>query len=151
MSALLVRTSIAQAPPTLVTVAGVIDTATVAGLRRHLLSVPACSTVLDLSGVELLSAAGLTELIDLRDRLTRADARLAVAAAPRLVRRVLAITGLDDTMVLADTVDDAVHLVTTPIPPRRRPRPFSATRPCGCIAATSQGRDHLGLPSCRTA
>jgi anti-anti-sigma factor len=116
MSALLIRTSIAQAPPTLVTIAGDIDTATVAGLRRHLLSVPACSTALDLSGVELLSAAGLTELVDLRDRLTRADARLALAAAPRLVRRVLAITGLDDTMMLADTVDDAVHLLTTPDP-----------------------------------
>ena len=117
MSALLIRASIAQAPPTLVTVAGDIDTATVAGLRRHLLSLPACSTVLDLSGVQLLSAAGLTELVDLRDRLTRADARLALAAAPRLVRRVLAITGLDDTMMLADTLHDAVQLVATPIPP----------------------------------
>jgi anti-anti-sigma factor len=152
MSALLIRASIAQAPPTLVTVAGDIDTATVAGLRRHLLSVPACSTVLDLSGVQLLSAAGLTELVDLRDRLTHADARLALAAAPRLVRRILAITGLDDTMLLADTVDDAVHLVTTPIPPRPRPQSFSAARPAGCTAATtSHGREHLGLPSCRTA
>jgi anti-anti-sigma factor len=122
MSALLIRASIAQAPPTLVTIAGDIDTATVAGLRRHLLSVPACSTVLDLSGVELLSAAGLTELVDLRDRLTRADARLALAA-PRLVRRVLAITKLDDTMLLADTLHDAVQLVTTQIP--RRPRALS--------------------------
>jgi anti-anti-sigma factor len=118
MSALLVRTSIPQPPPTLVTVAGDIDIASAPSLRRHLLSIPDSSTVLDLSGVQLLSAAGLTELIDLRDRLTRADARLALAAAPRLVRRVLAITGLDDTMMLADTVDDAVHLVTTPIPPR---------------------------------
>jgi len=128
MSALLVRTSSPQAPPTLITVAGHIDTATVAGLRRHLLSVPDSSTVLDLSGVQLLSAAGVTV-----DQLARADARLAVAAAPRLVRRVLAIAGLADTMLLADTVDDAVHLVTTPIPPRPRPRPrsFSAARSCG--------------------
>jgi len=117
MSALLIRTAIPQAPPTLVTVAGDIDIASAPSLRRHLLSVPECSTVLDLSGVQLLSAAGLTELVDLRDRLTRADARLALAAAPRLVRRVLTITGLDDTMLLADTVDDAVHLVTAPIPP----------------------------------
>ena len=132
MSALLIRTSIAQAPPTLVTIAGDIDTATVAGLRRHLLSVPACSTVLDLSGVQLLSAAGLTELVDLRDRLTHADARLALAAAPRLVRRILAITGLDDTMILADTLHDAVQLVTTPIPDRPRPLSLvSETRSCG--------------------
>jgi anti-sigma B factor antagonist len=131
MSALLVRTSIPQAPPTLVTVAGDIDIASAPSLRSHLLSVPDSSTVLDLSGVQLLSAAGLTELIALRDRLTRADARLALAAAPRLVRRVLAITGLDDTMMLADMVDDAVHLVTTPIPQRPRPRSFSAARSCG--------------------
>jgi anti-anti-sigma factor len=131
MSALLVRASIAQAPPTLVTVAGEIDIASVPALRRHLLSLPDCSTILELSGVELLSAAGLTELVDLRDRLTRADARLALAAAPRLVRRVLVIAGLADTMMLADTLDDAVQLVTTPIPQRPRPRLFSAARSCG--------------------
>jgi anti-anti-sigma factor len=131
MSALLARTSIPQAPPTLVTIAGDIDIAAAPALRRHLLSVPDSSTVLDLSGVQLLSAAGLTELVDLRDRLTRADARLALAAAPRLVRRVLVITGLDDTMMLSDTVDDAVHLVTTPIPQRRPLSLVSATRSCG--------------------
>jgi anti-sigma B factor antagonist len=134
MSALLVRTFIPQAAPTLVIVAGDIDIdiATAPALRRHLLSLPACSTILDLSGVQLLSAAGLTELVDLHDRLTHADARLVLAAAPPLVRRVLAITGLDDTMTLADTLDDAIHLMTTPIP--QRPRPLSlasATRSCG--------------------
>jgi anti-anti-sigma regulatory factor len=64
--------------------------------------------------VRLLSAAGLTELVNLRDRLTRADARLALAAASQLVRRVVTITGLDGTMTLADTVDDAVHLLNNP-------------------------------------
>jgi anti-anti-sigma factor len=96
MPALLVRTSVAQAPPTLVAVAGEIDSATVPALRRHLLPLPDRSTVLELSGVQLLSAAGLTELIDLHTRLTRAAARLALAAAPSPVRRALAITGLDD-------------------------------------------------------
>ena len=81
--------------------------------------------------MQLLSAAGLTELVDLHNRLTRADARLALAAAPRLVRRVLAITGLDDTMMLADTLDDAIHLMTTPIPQRRPLSLVSATRSRG--------------------
>ena len=130
MSALLVRTFSPQAPPRLITVAGDIDIATAPALRRHLLSVPDSSTVLDLSGVQRLSAAGLAEVVDLRDRLTRADARLALAAAPRLVRRVLVITGLDDTMMLADTVNDAVHLLTTPIPPCPRPRSLAAARSC---------------------
>jgi anti-sigma B factor antagonist len=86
-----------------------IDIASAPSLRRHLLSLPDCSTVLELSGVGLLSAAGLTELVDLRDRLTRADARLALAGAPPSVRRVLTITGLDDTMLLADSLHDAVR------------------------------------------
>ncbi len=150
MSALLVRTSIPQTPPTLVTVAGEIDVATAPSLRRRLLSVPDSSTVLDLSGVQLLSAAGVTELVDFRDRLTRADARLALAAAPRLVRRVLEIAGLDDTMLLADTVDDAARLVTTPIRQRPGPRSFSAAY-AGYAAATSHGREHHGVPGCRTA
>ncbi len=118
MSALLVRTSSALAPPTVVTVTGEIDIATAPALRRHLLSLPGCGTVLDLSGVPLLCAAGLTELVDLHDRLTRVDARLALAAAPRPVRRVLVITGLDNTMTLTDTLPDAVNLVAAPVPRR---------------------------------
>ena len=122
MSALLVRTSSAPAPPTVVTVAGEIDIATAPALRSHLLSLPGCSTVLDLSGVPLLCAAGLTELVDLHDRLARVDARLALAAAPPPVRRVLAITGLDNMVTLTATLQDAVHLVAAPIRRRTWPR-----------------------------
>jgi anti-sigma B factor antagonist len=130
MSALLVRTWSAQAPPTVVTVGGEIDIATAPALRRHLLSLPDCSTIVDLSEVQLLSAAGLTELVNLRDRLARADARLALAGAPRPLRRVLTVTGLDHTVALADTLDEAAILLATPIP--QRPRPLvSTTRPCG--------------------
>ncbi len=135
MSALLVRTSSAPAPPMVVTVTGEIDIATAPALRRHLLSLPDCSTILDLSGVSLLCAAGLTELVDLHTRLTRVDARLALAAAPPPVRRVLVITGLDNTLTLTDTLDDAVTLVTTPIrrrsPASRRPGDRGACTPVG--------------------
>lgn len=126
MSALLVRTSPAQVSPTLVTIAGELDIASVPALRRHLHALPDRSTVLELSGVRLLSAAGVTEVVDLRDRLARAGARLALAAAPPRVRRILAITGLDDTIVLADTVDDAIQLMTAASPPRS-PLPASTT------------------------
>jgi anti-anti-sigma factor len=124
MSALLVQTSIPQAPPTVITLAGEIDIETVPALRRHLLSVPDCNTILEFSGVRLLSAAGLTELVDLRDRLTRGGARLALAGASPSVRRVLTITGVDDTMILADTLHDAIQLMTTPMPRRPRPLPL---------------------------
>jgi anti-anti-sigma factor len=131
MPALLVRTFVPEVPPTLVVVAGDVDLATVRVLRWYLRSVPDRATVLDLSGVPLLSAAGLTALLDLRDRLARADARLAIAAAPRLVRRVLAITELDDALMLAETVDDAVRELTTPSAAARPgPRSSTAARFC---------------------
>ncbi len=121
MSPLLVRTLPTGVPLTLVAVVGEIDIASVPALRRHLLALPDTSTILELSGVDLLSAAGLTEVVDLRDRLAGVDASLAVTAARPLVRQVLAITGLDDSIMLTDTVDDAVHLMTTASPHRRRP------------------------------
>jgi anti-anti-sigma factor len=132
VSTLLVRTSLAPTPPTLVTIAGEIDIASVPALRHHLRAVPACHTVLELSGLRLLSAAGVTELVDLRERLTRADATLAIAAAPPVVRRVLAITRFDGTIVVTDTIDDAVRLVTVQ-GSRRRPslRGASSARACG--------------------
>ena len=135
MPALLIQTSPTQTPPTLVTIAGEIDIASAPALRRHLLSLPEFDTVLELSWVKLLSGAALTELVDLRDRLAQADARLALAATSPSARRVLAITGLDDTMLLADTLDEAVHLVATAMPQRPRTRPrlslVSPTRSCG--------------------
>ncbi len=118
---MLVRTLPTGVPLTPVAVVGEIDIASVPALRRHLLALPDTSTILELSGVDLLSAAGLTEVVDLRDRLAGVDASLAVAAARPLVRQVLAITGLDDSIMLTDTVDDAVHLMTTGSPHRRRP------------------------------
>jgi anti-anti-sigma factor len=117
--ALLVRTARAPTPPTVVTIAGEIDIASVPALRRHLHGVPACHTVLELSGVQLLSAAGVTELVDLCERLTRADAALAVAAAPPAVRRVLAITGLATTIIVTDTVEDAIGLIAVERSQRR--------------------------------
>jgi anti-anti-sigma factor len=119
VSALLVRASRAPAPPTVVTIAGEIDIASAPALHRHLRAVPTCHTVLEMSGVQLLSAAGVSELVDLRERLTRADAALAVAAAPPVVRRVLAITRFDTTVTVTDTIDDAIGLVAVDRSQRR--------------------------------
>ena len=116
MSALLVHLSLAQAPPTVLRIAGEIDMASAPVLRHHLLALPDDSTVVELSGVGLLSAAGVTELIDLRDRLARAGVPLALAAARPLVRQVLELIGIADTVILADTVTDAIHLMATPTP-----------------------------------
>ena len=111
MSPLVLHIAPGQAPPTLVTVAGEIDIGSVPTLRRHLRTLSNDSTVVDMSGVRLLSATGVTELAALRDRLAHVDKSLALAAARPLVRRILAITGLADTVLLTDTVDAATHLI----------------------------------------
>lgn len=112
MSVLLVQVFPAQASPTLVTVAGEIDSASAPRLRRRLLALPDGGTIVELSGVRLMSAAGLTELVGLRDRLARAGAPLALAGARPPVRRVLTITGIAGTVVVTGTVDEATRLIT---------------------------------------
>ena len=107
---------------TVLAVAGEIDVATAPQLRDHLDTVPGRHTVLDLSDVSLLSAAGLAALLDLQDRLHRADARLALAALSPAARRVLIAAGLDTTLAAAPSVTHAVALITTgtltlPAPP----------------------------------
>ena len=69
-------------------------------------------------------------MVDLRDRLSRGRRPPRDRAAPRHVRKVLAITGLDDTVILADTVDDATHLITNTWPRQPALRAASATWPC---------------------
>jgi STAS domain len=58
---------------TLVTISGEVDIATVAELREHLRAIPDRHTVVEMSGVALLSAAGLTVLLELQDRLARPE------------------------------------------------------------------------------
>jgi anti-anti-sigma regulatory factor len=63
---------------TLVTIAGEVDIATCPELRGHLETLPYRSTVVQMSEVELLFAAGLTVLLDLRGRFARAGARVVL-------------------------------------------------------------------------
>jgi anti-anti-sigma factor len=98
---------------TLVTISGEVDIATVGELREHLLAIPDRHTVLEMSGVALLSAAGLTVLLELQDRLARVGARVVLAAGSACVRRVLTVTGLDVQLALKPTVENAVTVATS--------------------------------------
>jgi anti-anti-sigma factor len=127
--ALLIRTVRTDASSTVVAAAGDIDLASAPQLHRHLLVLPDRDTVLDMSGVSLLAAAGLTALLDTQDRLTRAGARLVLAAPSPPVRRALAITGLDTRLATAPTVEAGTKLIT-PAGQRRAPlHRSSACRP----------------------
>ena len=80
---------IVQTPAaTLVTVFGEADLATVAHFRECLSTVPDRDTVMDMSGVTLLSAVGLRVVLDLQNRLAAAGARLGLAAPAPPVPRV---------------------------------------------------------------
>ena len=120
VSELLVRVSGTDSAPTVIAVSGDIDMVSAPQLRGHLLALPDRSTVVELSGVRLLAAPGLTELVCLRNRLVRVHASLAIAAARPLARRILQATAIADTVILADTVEEAVGLLTTRSQPRRR-------------------------------
>jgi anti-sigma B factor antagonist len=112
---------------TLVTIAGEVDIVTVPELRGHLLALPERSTVVEMSEVGLLSAAGLTVLLDLQDRLARADARVVLAAVPGCIRRVLAVTGLDAKLPPVSTVEEAVERVNAGLTqPAGPPAPLRA-------------------------
>jgi anti-sigma B factor antagonist len=69
-------------PPTLVRVAGDLDTLSAPQLRAALPTAPQGHLVLDVSGLQFLDAAGLTVLLELHDRLERANKRVVIAAAP---------------------------------------------------------------------
>jgi len=96
---------------TQVTVSGEVDLATIAQFRGRVDTLPDRDTAVEMSELALLCAAGIRVLLDLQGRLTAEGARGVVAAASRLVRRVLAVTGLDGWLLMAPTVDDALTLL----------------------------------------
>jgi anti-sigma B factor antagonist len=105
--------------PTLVTVVGEIDMWTAPQLRVRVGAVPDGDVVLYISGVRLLAAAGLSVLLDLQDRRARAGAQVVLAAPPPLVQKVLYLTGLDETLPMVATIDEAVAFVTGARAPAR--------------------------------
>jgi anti-anti-sigma factor len=110
VSALIVRVHTAPVP-TLVAVSGELDLLTAPQFRDELGVVPDGDVVLDLSGVRLLAAAGLSVLLDLQDRQARVGAQVVLAAAPPLARRVLCMTGLEGNLPMIATIEEAVAFV----------------------------------------
>ena len=109
--ALLIRIVQMDSSTTVVAVAGEVDLGSAPQLHRHLLVLPDRDTVLDMSGVSMLAAAGMTALLDTQDRLTLVGARLVLAACSPSVCRALAITGLDTRLAMAPTVDAGIELI----------------------------------------
>jgi anti-anti-sigma factor len=98
----------------LVTVVGEIDLATAGELGDHLVAAlheAGPDVVLDLSQVTFMDSTGLKVLLAAHRRAQLAGGHLALAGAGRSVLKVLTITGLDRTFLLAETVDGAIESV----------------------------------------
>jgi anti-sigma B factor antagonist len=64
--------------------------------------------VLDLSGVDFLASAGLSELIKHAKRCTDLGSRLLVVATQRVVLRTMDLTGLTEMITAVPSVEDAL-------------------------------------------
>lgn len=77
---------------------GEIDLAGAPTLRRRLVEIAGSTLDVDLSGVTFLDAAGMSALLDARSAVTRAGHGFRLRGARGIVRRVFALTGLDQLL-----------------------------------------------------
>lgn len=90
-----------------VAVGGEVDLETAASLGDHALGAiqeVSAHLVLDLTGLTFMDSTGLKVLLTVQSRAELAGGSFAVAGASRPVRKILALTGLDQTIPLYDTV-----------------------------------------------
>ena len=94
----------------IVTVGGEVDLDTASQLGDHALDAVrdvSPHVVLDLTGVTFMDSTGLKVLLAIQRRVDLADGSFGVAGPSRSVRKILALTGLDQTFALYETVDEA--------------------------------------------
>ena len=63
--------------------------------------------LLDLTDVTFMDSTGLKVLLSIQRRADLAGGSFAVAGASRSVRKILTLTGLDQTFTIHETVDEA--------------------------------------------
>ncbi|WP_233532485.1 STAS domain-containing protein [Antrihabitans sp. YC2-6] len=101
-----------QSDLTVLTVSGTIDLATAATLRDAVdvaIGKARTGLIIDLSGVDFLASAGMTILVDARQRV--ADKAFAVVADGPATARPLKLTGLDEALSLYATLVEAVERI----------------------------------------
>jgi anti-anti-sigma factor len=102
----------------LVTLAGEIDYAAVAGLRERLFALTASGrqVVADLDRVSFIDAAGIGVLAGAARRAAVHGSTLHVVCARRQTRRLFRLTGLDRVVSLAGDITEALRLLAAPVP-----------------------------------
>ena len=99
----------ARASAPIVTVGGEVDLETASQLGDHALEAlrdVSPHLVLDLAQVTFMDSTGLKVLLSIQRRTDLAAGSFAVVGATRTVRRILELTGLDQTFLLYDSLAD---------------------------------------------
>ena len=99
----------------LITVAGEVDFASAAGLRDRLSALAAAGrpVVADLDRVSFIDAAGLGALVGAARRAAASGTSLRVVCARPRIRRLFRVTGLDQAVSPAGTVDGALAMLAS--------------------------------------
>src|SRR3954447_26925485 len=96
---------------------GELDLATapqLTSIAMALVDAGASSVIVDARLLSFCDSSGLTAFVRIVNRLQPAAGRLAVAGPQMIVRRVLEISGLVETLVVVDSVEDAVAALDAP-------------------------------------
>ena len=94
----------------IVSVGGEVDLETASQLGDHALEAlrdVSPHVLLDLTDVTFMDSTGLKVLLSIQRRADLAGGSFAVAGASRSVRKILTLTGLDQTFTIHETVDEA--------------------------------------------
>jgi anti-anti-sigma factor len=119
MSPQLSLTTSAHDCAVVVSVGGEVDLGTAGELSDYLVDAMRQAgphLVLDLGDVSFMDSTGLKVLLATHKRVQLLGGHLALAAPGRSVRKVLAVTGLDQTFLVTDTVDEALAKVADDTP-----------------------------------
>lgn len=101
-----------QGSATVLAARGRIDSMTASKLGEALtreISAGHITLVLDLSGVDYMSSAGLRELVNALKKVKRANGDLRIAQPSRRVREVMEMAGLDTIFLIFETSTEAVE------------------------------------------
>ncbi|MFJ9376157.1 STAS domain-containing protein [Streptomyces sp. NPDC101455] len=106
------RVNVAEVPDgriAVTTVIGELDTQSGPAVYRRALEAltPCPLVVVDLSGVTFCDSSGFNALLRLRRRAEEAGSRLALAAPPGHVARLLALTGVDTVFPVYGSLTEA--------------------------------------------
>ena len=94
----------------IVSVGGEVDLETASQLGDHALDTlrdVSPHVLLDLTDVTFMDSTGLKVLLSIQRRADLAGGSFAIAGASRSVRKILTLTGLDQTFTIHETVDEA--------------------------------------------